>query len=982
MGYGEDYIIQGLQPGYQYEVTLTSSDPVVINSIDSICILTSSCSVTAPEDGSVSLSVNFIAESNGANFTLDMELQTHEGTLDNPVDLTGLMPYSSTVIQDIYNYYVITGLTPGNSYTISDDGVTVRIYQDQFVSDGFSNTDPFTAASDTVWIKVYDSWADDNFTLTLTDNGLPNPIYTAEGSTVSPIELTLDTLYDGQTDYTASYYHVSGLVPGKEYAIGLDKHAGDYPLTLLVYNEAGYTTEVCLDDLVYVGENTYECSAVASASGELWVKVDISSMTGRLLGAHYSMMVYTYFADEGLDWADSNQMLDFSTDIPYSGTVNIESFYTLTGLELNKTYITTISGYDSTVGLSFNLAKAYNWMPGCYATESTPGTLLCTSLSHPDDGTLAFEVYENQNFKGTPFTLDVVLSPHQSEGSASAPLALPVGTASLPHDGSVGAANSYYEITGVTPGQAYTISVNGLQSGRYIYGYDDFANIASTSSYACRDSEAGSGTSCAVRALTTSVWIMVERDVHETAGYTLDVVLSPYQAEGTVDTPVTMSFGVEHNGMIDTTESYYSISGLTAGETYVLTATGVSSDGTPVLYLYDNVALLGSTTYGDYACYRYLSQAEQFCPFTPSATTVWIMVNGDISSSGAVYTLTTAVALQNESLYLDHSASALPYAGTTDNTASTYYIDGLLAYQYYDVTLTNLSGDLDLTVSAYATDTPCDLQTGTTAEACGFTTSSDGRMTIKVLGNKTLYGGTFTLGVTSGPENQGTSTTPFVLDGTSGVTYNGEVSSGSSYYKVTGLAANTFYAVTLTNLTDGASLSVYDTSDFSLSDCSSTTTDTSDKICGLSSNALGEVYIKVMGTWGSTGATFTLGVDLGPTSEGNNTGGEIPLVFGTTDLPYAGSVDNTTSYYAISGLSGNNTYTVSLTNLTGDVSFTAYADDATYSPITGTCSASGSAGGTASCVVDMTNGGSVTSFIKVSGAINGGGATYTLNVVP
>lgn len=978
---GQSYDIQGLQPGYQYQITLTTSDPVALTSIEAFCLLASSCLFTAPDDGSLAMAVNFTsADTNGANFTMDVAVMTHEGTLDNPLDLGGQVTYSSTVKKSIKNYYLITGLTPGNSYTLSDDNVSVMIYQDQFISSGFSNTSAFTAASDRVWVKVWDSWGDDTFTLTLTDNGLPNPVYSAEGSTAAPIELVLDTLYDGQTDYTASYYHVSGLEPGKEYAVGLDKHAGDNPLTLLVYNEAGYTTEVCLDDIVYMGENTYECSAAASPSGELWVKVDISSTTGRLLGAHYSMMVYTYFPDEGTDGINGNKILNFSTDIPYSGTVNIESFYTLTGLELDKTYTTTITGYDSTAGLSFNVARADNHMAGCYSTESTPGTLSCNWLSHSDDGTLAFEVYESQDYKGTPFTLDVVLSPHQSEGSSSAPLALAVGSASLPHDGAVGAANSYYEITGTTPGQAYTMSASGLPSGRTIYGYDDFANIGSTTTYACRDSESGVGASCTVRATTTSIWVMVRRDVQQTSAYTLDAVLSPYQAEGSLTTPLGMSFGVEHSGMVDTTESYYTISGLTAGETYVMTATGVSSDGVPVMYLYDNAALLGSTTYGDYACYRYLSQADQYCTFTPTGTSVSIMMKGDIYSSGAVYTLNTAVALQSEGLTLDHSAGAFPYAGMTNDTASTYYVSGLIANQYYEVTLTNLSGDLDLAVGSGVSDVACDPQTGTTAETCAFTTGSNSAMAIKVLGDKTVYGGTFTLGVTSGSENQGTSSAPIALDGTTGVTYSGEVSVGASYYKIFGLAPSTFYAVTLTNLTGAANLYVYDTSDFGFADCNVTTSDTSDKLCGITSNINGEVYVRINGSWGTTGATFTLGVNPGPTSEGAP-GGEIPLVFGTADLPYTGSVDNTTSYYAISGLSGNNLYTVSLTNLTGDVTFKAYADDATYTYITGSCSGSGAAGGTASCVVDMTNGGAVTSFITVTGAVKGGGATYSLNVV-
>lgn len=980
---GRYYKIRGLQPGYQYQFTLTTGDPLWLVEAGSLsCWGDTSCLLTAPASGEILFQVVFSGnDPDGARYTLNAQSVTHEGTLDAPQDLTGLLPYSGTVKKNIYNYYVISGLTPGNSYTFTDDGVSVRIYQDQFAGNGFSNTDlysnqlPFTAASDTVWVRVDDSWEDATFTLTLTDNGLPDPIFSSEGAPETPIELSLDTLYLGQTDDTASYYHIGGLLPNKEYGIGLDLLSGN-SVPLWVYNQSGYGTEACMDAAVTFGENIFKCVVAASDSGDLWIKID-GTTAERLLGSGYSLMVYTYFADEGTSMQD--KLLSFSTDIPYNGTVDTLSRYTLTGLEPNVTYITTINGYDSSANLSFNLAKAYNWTAGCYSQETTPGTQSCSLVSHPDDGTLAFEVAESQDYIGTPFTLEVVRSPYQSEGTATSPHLLTIGSADLPYAGEVGAADSYYEIGGVTSGQAYTVTFSGLQDTQDIYVYDDLTKLGSTysSDYSCADS--GASASCTVRATTTSIWVRVGHDDHTPTGFTMNAELSPYQAEGTIGSPLALSFGVSYGGMVDPSQSYYEISGLTPGESYVVTATGISSDGTPVMYLYDDVALLGSTLYGEAKCYVYLSDPEEYCTVTPVGSSVWIMVDGYDYGAGGVFTLNSDISHQAESLTLDYSAGAFPHAGSTDQTTSTYIVTGISPNQYYEVSLTNLSADVDLRVSSVGSSySTCVAATGTTAETCGFTTSYDGTMKIVVSGNKTLYGGTFTLGVTSGSENQGSSTAPVALDGTVNLPYNGEVSAGSSYYKLQGLAPNTFYAVSLTNLTANADLTLHEISDYSSTACYSNKSGTTAEWCGATSNASGELFVKVESRT-STGSTFTLGAEIAPISEGS-IGGEVTLAYGTTDLPYSGSVGVTQSYYAISNLSSNTTYNVTLTNLTGgEVTLQGYINsDFTFA----NCSDTVQEGVPATCTLTTGNGGSVTVYVKVNGSNSKAGATYTLNIAP
>lgn len=974
------YSVKGLTPGYQYLVTLKSSDPVSMMAWSPYCwedgaptpvLNNGGCIITAPDDGTIDSLLVYYSGSDYANptgsYTINIQRVSHEGTAEAPMDLTGKLPYAGTTKEEIYNYYVIHGLTPGNSYTIADNdsSTSTSVYQDQFIT-GFCCT--FTAASDTIWVRLRNTSGDGTFSLTLTDNGLPDPVYTAEGAVGAEIQLTLDVIHSGQTDNTASYYHIAGLQPNKQYGIGLDKVSGE-TVSLHVYNQAGYITEACSDDVASTSVD-YDCAAAASDSGELWIKVDGSS-SYRVLGQAYNLAVYTYFADEGTSSVE--KPLTFTADMPdYSGTVDKASYYGLTGLEPGITYVATISGYDAGSDVSFNMAKEYNWYPGCTSTETEPGVESC-SLVSSDTGNLSFEVYEPTYFKGTPFTLNVERSLYQSEGTTTTPLPLTLGV-DLPYNGETGAASSHYEIAGLTPGQAYTITITGLVSGQEFYGYDALENVGKLTSSYYKCDGTSIDTNCTLRAIGTSVWLTVT-NANLPNTFSIDAALSPYQFEGTIDAPVPMSFQVPHNGMVDFSNSYYEISGLTAGQTYVVTATGVSTASYIYMYIYNDALNVGSTVYGDYVCYKSAYDGdEKYCAVTPTGSSIWIMVDGSDYGAGALYTLNSDVAMDTQTADLDYSAvpAVFPYAGTTDNTASVYTILGLQPNQYYDVTLTNLSADLDLSVSASYNylNSDCVPATGTTNEACGFTTDSTGQMVITVSGTKTLYGGSFTLGVNSGLENQGTLDVPVDV----GVSYSGEVGYGASYYRITGLLPGTFYAVSLDNMTDMADLYLYEAGDYATVACQSKNTVTTAELCGAVSDISGYLWVKVDGL-SLTGAAFNLVTVEGPVSEGSK-GAEVPLTY-VAGLSRPGStVDRTASYYAISGLANNKSYSIVLTDLTGNVSIKGYLDGA-YSVTK--CSGSGTVGGSATC--NFTTGTSQpTVYVEVSGASSAAGATYTLSM--
>ena len=70
---GRYYTITGLNPGYQYLFTLTSSDPLWLSSSDIGCYISTSCLFTAPDSGEFTVHIAFNAEDqDGVNYTFDM----------------------------------------------------------------------------------------------------------------------------------------------------------------------------------------------------------------------------------------------------------------------------------------------------------------------------------------------------------------------------------------------------------------------------------------------------------------------------------------------------------------------------------------------------------------------------------------------------------------------------------------------------------------------------------------------------------------------------------------------------------------------------------------------------------------------------------------------------------------------------------------------------------------------------------------------
>ncbi|MDH5711865.1 MAG: hypothetical protein OEZ15_09410, partial [Gammaproteobacteria bacterium] len=221
----------------------------------------------------------------------------------------------------------------------------------------------------------------------------------------------------------------------------------------------------------------------------------------------------------------------------------------------------------------------------------------------------------------------------------------------IPGDGSVqqhgmnsAIGTNYYSTDGLTPNEVYSIKLNGF-------------SVTGDMDLALTDS-AGTTISCDVLAVVPNG---VAEECQFTAGatgtanfkvsYAAGTVQESYDisigtiaapvvlvAEGSIATPVTLVLGspeLPYAGMVDSTWSYYEVTGLTAGSTYDVSASGVSADVDLYVYLTDST--YGATTWD---CRPWtFGIVDEACTVVATGTSMWIAIDGTYSGPGATFTL-------------------------------------------------------------------------------------------------------------------------------------------------------------------------------------------------------------------------------------------------------------------------------------------------------------------------------------------------------
>lgn len=323
-------------------------------------------------------------------------------------------------------------------------------------------------------------------------------------------------------------------------------------------------------------------------------------------------------------------------------------------------------------------------------------------------------------------------------------------------------------------------------------------------------------------------------------------------------------------------------------------------------------------------------------------------------------------------------AAALPYRGEVDDGYSVYRFDGLVPGEMYTIEVTSIHGDI--IVSGYADDSylpeRCRASLGTEELHCPVPAGAGGEIYLIVVGRDPL-GSIYSVDVVPGGiPNEGSPSDP--VDVSASLPYAGTVSNSSSYYVIGGLSPGQSYTVQLTNASDDVTFYVASTADWGKGNnpCMSPPSDESDGACVRPANDDGEIHVRVYGGYTPAGASYTLDTVAGGFFD---EGSPIAPLDVTGALPYSGQVAKFWSHYVVTGLVAGDTYTVTVDNVSDDVSL--YVHSALgFQPAFRECtSVTPGADATESCAARAVNG---ELHISVGGGNTVEGATFTLDVSP
>jgi len=463
------------------------------------------------------------------------------------------------------------------------------------------------------------------------------------------------------------------------------------------------------------------------------------------------------------------------------------------------------------------------------------------------------------NSVGTGYgeAIEFATGAYVEEGVGGSPLDI---TGSLPYYGEVAIDGlSSYLITGVTPDAIYT-TVLALADG---LPYQSVPNAVGSGGIACgwNNEDPDAIIECAMRASGEGgMQFSVHGDGTIGGAFTVSIAAGGIVNEGSPDDPVVVSsFPFSASAY---SQGHYLLTGLAPGEPYAVEFTTASS---PVALF-----VLPDETYGSQPaiCLSVHGSGDSCNVVADGLGQIYLVTNAQQQIYGVTYTISvTATDLANEGAInspLDIGGQ-LPYTGMVHLGSSWYIVGDLDAFQPYTITLADASDDARLYVygpgwtvaGGPRTDSWQNWANGDGVSiACVSEADVEGDIRIEVRGFETAAGATFDLAVAPGGiPNQGYYGTP--VDLTGATPYGGTVYNGPSYYVFTGLAAQTDYTLTLSNLSANLTLWVYDDAAYENQICASQATGTGDETCVVQTTT-GEIHLRVGPADNNLGATFVI----------------------------------------------------------------------------------------------------------------------------
>ena len=730
---------------------------------------------------------------------------------------------------------------------------------------------------------------------------------TGQGSSTTPEPISLDTPLVAVAPAGGSSYY--SFVPDTlEVYIRLTRTDSDLSWTL--YSDAGHTLVVQSCDTTLWDEDEACLSGLpALTPGQTYfLQVDEANYITNL----FQLEVNSAFAGEGELLAPIPLGTAPLSHLGQVGSPNTtgasESFYEV---------LTPLPGGTriSLEGLTDAADLEVLYPDGTQACLSqNPDTQTESCLASSFYGSLLVKVNGAASLAGTGFSLIAGLDP----GSLSSPIPLAFPSDfdwnqnyGYYHGGDSTSSTKYYEITGLTPGQAYKFDL--AFSNYSAYYLNVFPSDGSYTTYECRTTS-----SCpALVATGTSIYVSVE---YSYGGGAYTLYIDESYAEGEPLTPVDITGNLPYWGFADQgMSSYYRLDGLTPGNSYSVSIDSMA--GTQSLRVYQDPFSNEST---GYACEgKYPDPVA--CTLTVSGTSLWVRVE----SVGHWYYGTLLDAEYYINLLNNGSGSTFasegttgggeiplvvndpPWAGSVDGTAS-YYTFTIGAEGAHRVALTSPSDNVDLSVydNAGYTGTPLcsSINVGSADEECLVYLGPTGtQYWVKVDGSVALasLGASYNIAVNA--YSEGSPSFPVELAGL--LPFTGRVDANTySYYAIGGLTAGNSYTVSFTAITGGNYWSTYQ--DQFIDEENGFACNTSgNNTCTFTASGT-SLWLRTW-TYSIPDATYSIALtDNGPGAvylqEGTPGGGEILLTDDGT--LWSGTVDATASYYTFTATTGGLSY--------------------------------------------------------------------------
>lgn len=860
------YVINGLTPGAVYNISMNS---ILIDADLKVSIhksLAASCtsinSGTAAETCTVPANfqgkIYIVAQSSGfgAYFTLNATPtgntdEIFEGYSDEPVNLTGQLPYTGQVNYHD-SHYMFTGLTPGVRYEVRILNSTVNTQVSLFDTSDYVNVDcdlnysfqnpppsrrlcvATAPASGSLYLQIpYFQTAGGTYQI---DLGLA-PV--AEGNSTTPKTVSLASMpYAGQVNNTYSYYVITGLTPNYVYDIELNNPTHSY---------TEYTVESSLSALLNSTSCGSPCAIRSNGSGEIYVRVNGSS-TG-IFGSWFTLAFGNAENSEG---TAAVPVVIPSNGSVYAGQVTeIPSYYKATGLTPNQYYLVYMTSevytgpylyaYASNA-YSLNICSNYP-RTACLAPANASGEL--------------FIRVDHNSVYGARFNMWINPSLIVSEGSLALPISVSLNSNRASKVSSYNTSNnSYYVVTGLPATTNYTVSLTNLTDDAYVEVYSDaaLANMLCASNHLGIDNE-----SCVARTASgggsKSLYIRVTMDkirnytdaIWDGANFTLNVTQAGTNivSEGAIGAPVDITSSISVNnpamvysGMVrENGDSYYRITGLDPSTSYAVMLNYTEGNlGFRIL------ADINFTPTNFLCVSNNTNDFSEHCTSTPNGSgDMYIWVEGNMySDSQFTIGLKAAPVFEGSLLSPLDISTNLPYSGqvglynSSDNTTKSYYkVSGLFPNTNYIVTTS------DTTQNAYTAvngSNYCFNNGWSPAESCVITSNTYGEIALTVNAYESAF---FTLNVRPAPVSEGSSSSPVALS--LQTPYQGSRGTTDSYYKVTGLVPYSHHRISMTSQDDDPWMKIYTDGTYRYEVCYSGY-DNHDIGCGATANAAGEIY--------------------------------------------------------------------------------------------------------------------------------------------